>query len=41
MNELGFKDDDKELRRIMKTMDINKNNHVYYTEFITAALSKQ
>ncbi len=40
MNELGFKDDDKELKRIMKTININNNNYVYYTEFITAALSK-
>jgi len=41
MNELGFKDDDRELKRIMETMEINKNNYVNYTEFITAALSKQ
>lgn len=41
MNELGFKDNDHELKRIMETMDINKNNYVNYTEFITAALSKQ
>lgn len=40
MNELGLKDDDKELKRIMKTMNINKHNYVQYTEFITAALSK-
>lgn len=30
MNELGFKYDDKELKRILKTMNIYKN----YTELI-------
>lgn len=41
MNELGFKDDDKKLKRILETMNFNKNHYVCYTEFITAALSKQ
>lgn len=40
MNELGFMDSEKELKKIMKNCDINKNNYIYYSEFITATLDK-